>query len=178
MNEELGLFLRDKSYVAEETAVWVISTFQVTTYLCSQLPPLPYLTSVRCVVLRHNQVLIVQDPNGFHILPGGRREPNETVEETVEREVLEETGWRLQSLVLIGFKHFHHLTPCPPGYAYPYPDFLQAVYAGTAVSYHPTAIDTNGHELGTAFCPITEASAYNLSSGEQILLQAALNAIL
>jgi len=40
-----------------------------------------------------HEVLVVREQNGAHLWPGGRREPNETLIETAQREVLEETGW-------------------------------------------------------------------------------------
>lgn len=37
-------------------------------------------------------------------------------EDTVRREVLEETGWTMQALHPLGFLHFHHRAPRPEGY--------------------------------------------------------------
>jgi ADP-ribose pyrophosphatase YjhB (NUDIX family) len=84
-----------------------------------------YVTSVRSIVLREQAVLVVQDRERQHILPGGRIESGEAFTQASERELLEETGWTVNQIRYLGFKHFHHLTPKPEGYAYPYPDFLQ-----------------------------------------------------
>jgi 8-oxo-dGTP pyrophosphatase MutT (NUDIX family) len=73
--------------------------------------------------------------DGEQILPGGRREQGETLEQTLRREVIEETGWAIDAPRLLGCLHFHHLSSKPPGYAYPYPDFVQPVFIANAVRY-------------------------------------------
>jgi 8-oxo-dGTP pyrophosphatase MutT (NUDIX family) len=73
--------------------------------------------------------------DGEQILPGGRREQGETLEQTLRREVIEETDWAINAPRLLGCLHFHHLSSKPPGYAYPYPDFVQPVFIANAVRY-------------------------------------------
>src|SRR5262245_48367692 len=104
----------------EELVYWDALRLRVTSYRCAELPPLALITSVRAVVLHEASVMVVRAPEGIHILPGGRREPDESLLDTLAREVLEETGWTLEAPRLLGFKHFHHLTPMPPEYRYPY----------------------------------------------------------
>src|ERR1044071_5320209 len=117
---------------ADEQAEWPPSRLRVRTYQTTRLPPLDLVSSVRALVRQGDQILVVRDPVSVHILPGGRREPGETLMQTLEREVLEETGWTIQSPRLIGLAHFQHLTPRPEDYRYPYPDFLHLVYAAIA----------------------------------------------
>ena len=48
------------------------------------------VASVRVVVLKNSAVVVVRARDGFrHIIPGGRREPGETTEQTARREALE-----------------------------------------------------------------------------------------
>ena len=61
--------------------------FRVATYLTDDPPPLAYVTSVRAVVLRHGTVLVQRDRSSVHILPGGRRSPDEPPETTLRREI-------------------------------------------------------------------------------------------
>ena len=82
---------------------------------------------------------MVQDPSNRHIMPGGRLEPYETPVDAARREVLEETGWNLACLRPIGILHYTYVDPIPEGWSYPYPDFLQIVYAGSADEYNPKA---------------------------------------
>ena len=64
-------------------------------------------------------------------MPGRRLEPNETPEDALQREMLEETGLTLACFRPIGILHFTYTDAAPEGSPYPYADFLQIVYAGT-----------------------------------------------
>jgi len=62
--------------------------------------------SIDAVIVKDGQLLLIKrgfEPyKGYWALPGGMVEYEETVEETVAREVLEETGLKVISLRLIG----------------------------------------------------------------------------
>jgi 8-oxo-dGTP pyrophosphatase MutT (NUDIX family) len=161
---------------ADEQTEWPPARLRVRTYLTTTLPPLDRVSSVRALVRQQAQILVVRDPVSVHILPGGRREPGETLLQTLEREVLEETGWTIQEPWLIGLVHFQHLTPKPEGYRYPYPDFVHLVYAATAESYDVTKREVDGYELEAGFQPLATALALPISEGERALLQAAMQA--
>ena len=77
-------------------------------------------------------------PNGSiaHVLIGGRPEPGETPRQTVVREVGEETGWQVDPVQMIGFRHFFHLEPRSGKTDRPYPDFLQPIFAARAITYN------------------------------------------
>jgi 8-oxo-dGTP pyrophosphatase MutT (NUDIX family) len=167
-------FLAAHAAQAEEVVRWGELRFRVASYLGERLPPLELISSVRAVVLRDEGVLVVRDPGAVHILPGGRREPGETLLETLRREVLEETGWTLDEPKLLGVRHFRHLQPKPAGYAHPYPDFFQAVYTADADGFHPARRETDGFELGSGFRPLAEVWRLELPPNERLFLSAAL----
>ena len=98
MQAELAVFLARHRPLAEEITIWGAGrlAFRVTSYLTNELPPLEYVTSVRCLVFQGSSALVIRDPQSTHILPGGRREAGETLAVTLERELLEETGWLLR----------------------------------------------------------------------------------
>ncbi|MBO0781807.1 MAG: NUDIX hydrolase, partial [Ktedonobacteraceae bacterium] len=163
---------------AEEKTAWGENgslKMRMNSYVSRDLPPLELVTSVRAVVRRgDDEVLVVREPNGkIYILPGGRREAGEDLEETLRREVLEETGWTLDNIDLLGCIHFHILVPKPDGYAYSYPDFFQLVYVARAVEYRPEAMQYDEYVQDSAFHPLAEVRAMPLREGQQRFLEAA-----
>jgi ADP-ribose pyrophosphatase YjhB (NUDIX family) len=151
---------------------WATMQLRLDTYVGEYEPPKDYVTSVRCVVLRDGAVLVVRDPVGVHITPGGRREPGETYIETLRREIVEETGWLVAEIQPLGIRHFHHCTPKPDGYLYPYPDFLQLIFAGIATEHQPHRQEANGWELGADFCRLHMLPVAELSISDRLLLDA------
>lgn len=121
------------SPLAQERVTWPGGTeLLVTACLTGDLPPLALITSVRCIVLRADVVLVVRNPHEVHVVPGGRREAGESLLETLRRQVLEETGWAVTDLRLLGCAHLRHLTLRPPSYPFPCPDFAHVVYTAEA----------------------------------------------
>ena len=174
MDEDLATFIAPLTGLTKETHAWSVGRFHLTCYLTDRMPPPRYVVSARAVVTDADRVLVVQDPTTKHILPGGRLEPDETVEDALRREVLEETGWSLASFRQIGIMHFRHIDPVPDGWTYPYPDFLQAVYAATPGAYRPELREVDGFELGAEFVPVDEARRLDLDAGQHVFLDAAL----
>lgn len=120
------------------------------------------LTSIRCIVLVGDQVLVCDTPDGCHPWPGGRREPGETPAETACREVHEETGWILDrvSVEPIGWLHLECLRAQPEDHPYPHPDFLQLVCLARATHRDEGPdvwVDTEGWEQASRLVPLDEA---------------------
>jgi 8-oxo-dGTP diphosphatase len=174
VTRSLADFLSTHVVQAEEDYRWGELRLHVTSYLCADLPPAELLTSARAVVLRAGGVLVVRDPVSVHILPGGRREAGETPAETIRREVLEETGWVIGPPRLLGLKHFRHRSPKPAGYPYPYPDFIQVVYAARAHHLDPNFRERDGYELGAEFHPAAEVQRLPLLPSERVFLAEAI----
>ena len=109
--------------------------------LGTELPPAEVRSSILGIVFRgENEVLFFhpETPSGdiAHFIIGGRPEAGETPEETLIRELGEESGWRVRPRSIVGFRHFRHLGPLTAAMAdRPYPDFLQPIYAATAETY-------------------------------------------
>lgn len=169
--EALQRFLTPLTSQVTETYEWPGARFAVTTYLHGLPPPIESITSVRAVVLREGAVLVVQDPDGYHIVPGGRREAGESLIDTVVREVLEETGWQVTVGPPLGFKHFRRLSSPAPGMAAT-PDFTQLVYLANATQHHPEAREQGGYELGAAFVALAQIAQIPLSKSDQLFIQA------
>jgi 8-oxo-dGTP pyrophosphatase MutT (NUDIX family) len=167
-----ALLARHPAHSAQEEP-WGSSRMRVSEHVGVSLPPDELTTSVRAVVLAADQVLVVHDPHTLHILPGGRRESSETLEATLRREVLEETGWELGDPVLIGFRHILHLTPRPPAYHYPYPSFFHVVYAAPGLRCRPEARKADDYVQFARLVPAAEAQALPLPPGQLPFLVAA-----
>jgi 8-oxo-dGTP pyrophosphatase MutT (NUDIX family) len=177
MNPDLACFLGRHTPLVQETMAWRDGRLPlcVTCYRSDELPPLEYVTSVRGLLLREGSVLVVRDPRTTHLLPGGRREAGETLEETLRREVLEETGWELEEPSMLGFIHFQHHAPSPGGYRYPHPDFLQVVYRATAGAYFPEARHVQDRDTESRFHSIADVQALGLAPSQCLYLEAALS---
>lgn len=176
MRTELASFLDRHAPIAREHQVWGGDLpLDVASYLSEASPPLAYVTSVRALVFRGDEVLAAQEGPAWHILPGGRREGNETLAATLHREILEESGWTLADVTPLGFAHFHHLTPRRPGHHWPHPDFLQPVYLARGDAFLPEALLPNEYEPDAyTFRPVTEVLTLAVPAVERCFLDAVL----
>ncbi|MCH8295421.1 NUDIX domain-containing protein [Candidatus Poribacteria bacterium] len=174
MELNLAAFLSCHKALVEDSAVWGDLPLRITSYLSNELPPSHYITSVRGIIFHNDSILVVRNPQGIHISPGGQREAGETLEETLRREVLEETGWTITEVRMLGFVHFHHLNPKPPDYKYLHPDFIQLIYVAQAAQFIPEAKLVGDYEIESGFRPLDEVKTLNLSPGERLALDAAL----
>jgi ADP-ribose pyrophosphatase YjhB (NUDIX family) len=179
VNLSVKRFLADYEPFGSETAVWGDLPLSITYYLADAQPPRSYITSVRAVVFHQNAVLVVQDKKKEHfVVPGGRCEENESLAETLHREVLEETRWTIANPIYFGFAHFHHLAPRPAAYAYPHPDFFQLFYVATADQHFPDRPITDEYVLAADLMPIHTARNLNtMSHSQKLLLDAAWNRV-
>lgn len=69
----------------------------------------PFHLSVGAALISKNrQLLTLKRPGGAHILPRGSMEPGETIEATLARELLEETGYQAKPVAFLGtiISHF------------------------------------------------------------------------
>jgi ADP-ribose pyrophosphatase YjhB (NUDIX family) len=171
---DLESFLSNHTVAANEIDQWGDIRLEVKTYLTDAFPSFVWITSVRAIVRRQDTVLVVRDPDRLHLLPGGRRENDEALDETLRREILEETGWLVAHPRLLGIKHFHHLTPKPTNYAYPYPDFLHLIFVVEASKYRAAARQENGYERSAEWVPLQAIEQFALSPSERVLLGKAL----
>jgi 8-oxo-dGTP pyrophosphatase MutT (NUDIX family) len=176
----LNTFLARYTALIAEDDLWrwdgVPTPLWRTTYLTAEEPPLAAVTSVRAIVFRGEEVLVVREPGGaYYVVPGGRREPGETIEATLRREVVEETGWSLDAIEPLAVTHYRHSGPCPPGYPYPYPDFAQIIFLAEATSFDPDGRIPDEWVAESGFYPAEEALRLVAPrQSERLLLEAAL----
>jgi hypothetical protein len=84
---------------------------------------------------------------------------------------MEETGCAIGGLRRLGFIHFRHVTPKPPAYAYPYPDFIQLVYATHAQELAPDSPIVDDWVVESRFVAVERAREMNIPSGELVFLE-------
>ena len=150
---------------------------RVAAHLGTADLPDALITSVRCLVGVGDALVVCENPNDVHVLPGGRREPGETLRATAVREVREETGWTVteDALVPLGFLHFEHFAPPPADYAYPSPDFLQVVYAARLPADAPAPegwTDEDGWETRSRPVVRAELAGLPLSTLQRVFIGA------
>ena len=167
-SEDLQMFLADKIPFHETEALWADGTMplRVCYFRSDEQPSEQFVTSVRCLVFQNDSILVLRNRKGNHILPGGRREEGETFEQTLRREVAEETGWTVESISRLGFIHLKHLKPKPPGYQFLHPHFFQIVYTARASKYVPDLMCDDDYEEESTFVPIGELDGLGISEAE------------
>lgn len=148
----------------------------VRVFPCAAPPPTDLVTSVRGVVFKGTKVLVVDEGVESHVMPGGRMEPGETIDQTLARELREECGWSMPAPRLFAVICFRHLSERPENYRYPYPEFLHLLFVGEAGDYRRAGLKRAGEiETGSRLVPISRALAA-LSSEQQAILRLALAA--
>jgi hypothetical protein len=125
----------------ETTERWPIQG-EMRVRLCvgGTLPPAEVCSSVLAIVVNSRREVLYLYPSTAsgsiaQVLIGGRAEAGEAPEQTVIREVGEETGWEVAPIRMIGFRHFFHLEARVEETDRPYPDFIQPIFVARAVAY-------------------------------------------
>lgn len=84
------------------TDFWEDTQNKLTFVISKTLPQKIAMTAVKCIIIRHDSILLTKIQRGWDI-PTGHIEDGESPEEAVKREVFEETGTILQSSYLLGY---------------------------------------------------------------------------
>ena len=140
--------------------------------LSDSLPPLALITSASVFAFKDNQILLTNLHSRGWDIPGGHLEAGETPEETMRREVHEETGATLAAITLLGYSHLKVLAPKPEGYRYPYPDSYMVSYWATISSL--ASFEGNEEAKGRAFFTPEKARQIPWIQGMIELYEAAL----
>ena len=178
MDSLLERFLAGRTPFTFETATWGTLDLEIRYYASDELPPDHLVTSVRAVVLSAERVLVIREPSGDeHIVPGGRRKAGESLEDTVRREVLEETCWTVADLSILAVGHFHITSAVPEDYPYPNPDFLHLVYLTSALEFHDERTIKDDWVAGSELLPIDSLHERRISKPQQLLLAQAVSRI-
>jgi 8-oxo-dGTP pyrophosphatase MutT (NUDIX family) len=137
--------------------------------------PVEHVSSVRCIVRAAGGVVLCRTPQDTHCVPGGRREPGESLADTVTREVTEETGWLLDVDTLRNLGAWHLRISDPDDAD---SEAWEVVLTGYA-SHHSTGEpgdwhDSQGWGQGSSVIDPAAPETQWLSQAEQLFLAAAL----
>lgn len=175
LNTDVTLFLRDHAPNCSECVTWLGGQIdlELTTFVTTDAPPDTLITSGKCIVMSDSSVLVMNNPGGSHILPGGRREPGESPLSAAIREVAEETGLAIPPPAQLAVLVYRHLTPMPVLYRYPYPVFMNLVYVVRTLGRTQLTVN-DSYELAGEFVSLHDSRIQALPIHQQVLLAAAL----
>ncbi|MCA9951960.1 MAG: NUDIX domain-containing protein [Anaerolineales bacterium] len=102
-----------------------------------KMPLVGLVTAVFGLIFSGGRFLMTKLRSRGWDIPGGHVEPRETPEETVRREIYEETAVRVTNLRPFAHKKFTIHAPQPPNYKYPYPLCYQLFLLGEVLALDP-----------------------------------------
>lgn len=107
---------------------------EIQVVISDSLPPQELTTAAFALVFDGDRLLMTNLRRRGWDVPGGHVEPGESPEDTMRREVYEETAAKLGLARPIGYQWIRVLVPRPKGFPFPYPDSYQAFFVARVVS--------------------------------------------
>ncbi len=172
-NPSADEFLEGRAPVVTGSSTWWEGEIEldISAYITDDEPPAALVSSVRAIVFRGDDVLVMRNRDGVHILPGGRIERGESQEEALRREIVEEAGIEITNIRRVGFVHLRHRTPRPVNYPYPYPDFFWSIFSVRYLKDSPGGSSPDGYELSAEFVAASSLGCMELSPSELAFIQ-------
>jgi len=123
-----------------------------------RLPPDDMIANVNIVPRVGDDWLMIRFESGVWWVPGGTREPGESLDETMRRELLEEAGAELLDMRYIGAWRCRSTQPAPHRPHVPHPIFFRAVALGEVRVVGEPAVPPGGELISeVAVVPLEEA---------------------
>ena len=159
----------------EHDIAWLPTPNESLLALSPVLPAKELITTAFALAFSGDQLLLTNLVKRGWDIPGGHVETGERPEETVRREVAEETGAKLGQLHVLGYQRLRLLAPKPVEYKYPYPDCYQVFYWAVVTSFED--FETTRESHGRALFAPDQARTVIWVQRHRGLYQAALAAV-
>jgi 8-oxo-dGTP pyrophosphatase MutT (NUDIX family) len=157
--------------VATGNVVWGVTPLVLSCFLTEKQPPLDLIVSARAVLIAEDGKVFVFDDDGFHVLPGGRRENAEPVLAALAREIREEVGCEIVGEPHpLGFFELRNDGPRPEGHPYPYPRNYHVIFKALAGPVTHVPVDPNVDD--GRFVSRDQALAMEIPWAERVFLEA------
>jgi len=115
--------------------------FDARLVLCDVAPPRAHITAVHCLAFDGDDVCLALHVTRGWTIPGGHVENDESAEEAMRREALEEAGIAVGSLIVVAYERIQIRGTPPPDFRYPNPGY-QVFYVAPLVGMGPiTALE-------------------------------------
>lgn len=151
--------------------MWGVTPLVLSCFLTDKQPPLELIVSARAILTGQDGGVFVFEDNGWHVLPGGRRDGAEPLLEALAREIVEETGCTIVgSPRPLGFFELRNEGPRPEGYPYPYPRNFHVVFSASAGPVTRAPVDPNVHD--GRFVSREQVLAMDIPWAERVFLEA------
>ncbi len=144
--------------------------------LDSLSPPASLTTAALGLIFDKNKLLMTRLVKRGWDIPGGHIEQGETPEETVRREIYEETAVKVKNLNLFAYEKFILHGEEPQNYKYPYPVSYQLFYLGFVDVVDPFSPDKEA--LARDFFSPKETKNTEWGNRGSILYDAALSHVM
>lgn len=141
---------------------WQVDYAPVSAQFGTARPDDSLISRIHVVARADGGVVVCRSANGWRFLPGGTREPGETVEQIVDRELAEEAGARRTgALTWIGAHRAESHGAAPYRAHLPHPLAFWAFVATDVVLEHPPTNPDDGEEVvEVGVLPVAEAIAF------------------
>lgn len=141
---------------------WQVSYAPISAQFGTTRPVDALISRVHVVARANGGVVVCRSDDGWRFLPGGTREPGETMEQIVDRELAEEAGARRTGpLTWIGAHRAENRGAVPYRPHLPHPLAFWAYVATDVAIEHPPTNPADGEEVvEVAVLPVAEAVAF------------------
>ncbi|HEY9292029.1 MAG TPA: NUDIX domain-containing protein [Microlunatus sp.] len=127
------------------------------------LPPDELVSRIHCIAVDSaGRLIVCRSDEEWRFLPGGKREPDEPLAETVARELLEEAGAKISGEVLIfaaQVAHSNNDGPYLPHMPHPLSYWAFAITTADVIQ-SPTNPDDGEQVVEVLSLPVAEAAAW------------------